>query len=56
MSEALQESSKMMKAGRAYKNIHTILDKYPHKRMGYPQTAGKVKSDFLSSITGNWSS
>ena len=29
MPEALQESSKIMKAGRAYKNIHAILNKYP---------------------------
>ena len=28
MPEALQESSKIMKAGRAYKNIHAILNKY----------------------------
>ena len=47
MPEALQESSKIMKAGRAYKNIHAILNKYPRKRMGYPQTAGKVQCDFL---------
>ena len=45
--EALQESSKIMKAGRAYKNIHAILNKYPRKRMGYPQTVGKVQCDFL---------
>ena len=47
MPEALQESSKIMKAGRAYKNIHAILNKYPRKRMGYPQTAGKVQCDIL---------
>ena len=47
MPEALQESSKIMKAGRAYKNIHGILNKYPRKRMGYPQTAGKVQCDIL---------
>ncbi len=40
--KALQESSKIMKAGRAYKNIHAILNRYPRKRMGYPQTARKV--------------
>ncbi len=47
MPEALQESSKIMKAGRAYKNIYAILNKYPRKRMGYPQTTGKVQCDFL---------
>jgi hypothetical protein len=47
MPEALQESSKIMKAGRAYKNIHAILNKYPRRRMGYPQTAGKVQCNFL---------
>ena len=45
--EALQESSKIMKAGRAYKNIHAILNKYPRRRMGYPQTAGKVQYNFI---------
>ena len=29
MSETLQESSKIMKVGRAYENIHVILNKYP---------------------------
>ena len=42
MPEALQESSKIMKTGRAYKNIHANLNKYPRRRMGYPQTAGKI--------------
>jgi hypothetical protein len=47
MSEALQESSKIMKTGRAYKNIHAILNKYPRRRMGYPQIAGKVQYNFI---------
>ena len=50
MPEALQEASKMMKNGRAYKHIHAILNKYPRKRMGYTQTAGKV---IMISITSN---
>ena len=53
MPEALQESSKIMKTGRAYKNIHVTLNKYPRRRMGYPQTARKVRYYLLSSITGN---
>ena len=47
MSKALQESSKIMKIGRAYKNIHAILNKYPRRRMGYPQTVGKVHYTFV---------
>ena len=47
MPKALQASSKITKNGRAYKNIHAILNKYPRKRMGYPQTSGKVQCDFL---------
>jgi hypothetical protein len=35
MLEALRELSKIMKTGRAYKNIHIILNKYPRGRMGY---------------------
>ncbi len=54
MLEALQESSKIMKTGRAYKNIHAILNKYPRRRMGYPQTTGKVLQNCIVSITGNW--
>jgi hypothetical protein len=46
MPEAFLESSKIMKTGRAYKNIHAILNKYPRRRMGYPQTAGKVQYNF----------
>ena len=46
MPEALQESSKIMKTGRAYKNIHAFLNKYPRRQMGYPQTAGKVQNTF----------
>ena len=42
MPDGLKESSKIMKNGRAYKNIHAILNKYPRRRMGYLQTAGKV--------------
>ena len=47
MPEALQESSKIMKTGRAYKNIHAILNKYPRMRMGYPQTDGNVEYTFI---------
>ena len=47
MQEALQESSKIMKTGRAYKNIHAILTKYLRRRMGYPQTNGKVHYNFI---------
>ena len=47
MPEALQESSKIMKTGRAYKNIYAILNKYPRRRMGYPQTTGKVQYNFI---------
>ena len=36
MPAALQESKKIMKTGRAYKNIHSILNTYPRRRMGYP--------------------
>ncbi len=43
MPEALQESSKIMKTGRAYKNIHAIINKYPRRRMGYPHITGKVQ-------------
>ena len=46
MPEALQESSKIMKTGRAYKNVHAILNKYPRRRMGYPQRARKVQYNF----------
>ena len=47
MPEALPESSKIMKTGRTYKNIHAILNKYPRRRMGYPQTVGKVQFNFI---------
>ncbi len=43
MPEALQKLSKIMKTCRAYKNIHAILNKYPRRRMGYPQTTRKVQ-------------
>jgi hypothetical protein len=42
IQEGLKEKSNAMKKGRAYKNIHAILNKYPRKRMGYPQTTVKV--------------
>ena len=47
MQEIYQESSKIMKTGRVYKNIHAILNKYPRRRMGYPQTVGKVQYNFV---------
>jgi len=47
MPEALQESSKIIKTGRAYKNIHAILNIYPRRRMGYPQTTRKVQYNFI---------
>ena len=53
MLEALQESSEIMKACRAYKNIHAILNKYPRKRMGYPHTTGEVKYTYHLSNTSN---
>ena len=55
MPEALQESSKIMKADHAYKNIHAILNKYQRKRMGYSHTTERYSAIFLSSITANWS-
>ena len=45
MQKALQESSKIMKTGHAYKNIHAILNKYP--RMCYPQTTRKAQCNFI---------
>jgi hypothetical protein len=53
MPEALQVSNKNMKTGRAYKNIHAILNKYPRKRMGCPHTYGKLQYNLFSSIIGN---
>jgi hypothetical protein len=63
MPEKLKETSTTMKKGRSYKNIYAILNKYPRRRMGYIQTAGKVSTKkvnnivFIScirnSITGN---
>ena len=53
MPEALQESSKVMKTGRANKNIHANLSKYPRRPMGYPHIAGKVQYTYIFSITGN---
>ena len=47
MPEALQESSIIMKTGRAYKNILVILNKYPRGQMGFPQTTGKVQYNFI---------
>ena len=44
MSEKLNETSTTMKKGRSYKNIYAILNKYPRRRMGYIQTAGKVST------------
>jgi len=50
MREGLKETHNAMTKGRAYKNIHAILNKYPRKRMGYPQTPVKVSYEFINNM------
>jgi hypothetical protein len=45
MPDGLKETHNVMKKGRAYKNIHAILNKYTHKRIIYLQTTVKVSRD-----------
>ena len=54
MPKGLKETSNAMKKGRAYKNIHAILKKYPRKRfffiLGYPQTSVKASQEFINNM------